>query len=97
MTTLLLHQSPTSLWQDVWLNVVERPRHLERCGDSGRSSAWFRFPWLTDVVSLQPGGELAPAQVHPDHIFWATPRRIHLDLNNVGEGVAACADGRPTS
>ena len=86
LTTLLLHQSPTSLWQDVWLNVVERPRHLERCGDSGRSSAWFRFPWLTDVVSLQPGGELAPAQVHPDHIFWATPRRIHLDLNNVGEG-----------
>ncbi|HNH62040.1 MAG TPA: type I-E CRISPR-associated protein Cse1/CasA [Thauera aminoaromatica] len=86
VTTLLLHQSPTSLWQDVWLNVVERPRHLERCGDSGRSGAWFRFPWLTDVASLQPGGELAPAQVHPDHIFWATPRRIRLDLNNVGEG-----------
>lgn len=86
LTTLLLHQSPASLWQDVWLNVTERPQHLERCGDANRDGAQFRFPWLTDVASLQPGGELAPAQVHPDHIFWATPRRIRLDLDNVAHG-----------
>lgn len=86
LTTLLLHQSPTNLWQDVWLNVVERPRHLERCGDASRTAAQFRFPWLTDVASLQPGGELAPAQVHPDHVFWATPRRIRLDVDNVEHG-----------
>lgn len=86
LTTLLLHQSPTSLWQDMWLNVVERPQHLERCGDASRTAAQFRFPWLTDVASPQPGGELAPAQVHPDHVFWATPRRIRLDMDNVKQG-----------
>lgn len=86
LTTLLLHQSPTNLWQNVWLNVIERPQHLERCGDASRTGAQFRFPWLTDVASLQPGGELAPAQVHPDHVFWAMPRRIRLDLDTVEEG-----------
>ena len=86
LTTLLLRQAPASLWQNVWLNVIERPQHLERCGDASLTGAHFRFPWLTDVASLQPGGELAPAQVHPDHVFWATPRRIRLDLENGKEG-----------
>lgn len=86
LTTLLLHQSSTSLWQDLWLNVIESPLHLSRNGDASRSAAHFRFPWLSDVATLQPQGELAPAQVHPDHVFWATPRRIRLDLGRVDEG-----------
>lgn len=86
LTTLLLHQSPTSLWRNLWLNVVERPLHLSRNGDASRSTAHFRFPWLSDVATLQPQGELAPAQVHPDHVFWATPRRIRLDLDRMDEG-----------
>ncbi|MBN8441946.1 MAG: type I-E CRISPR-associated protein Cse1/CasA [Thauera sp.] len=86
LTTLLLYQTPTNLWQDVWLNVIERPLHLSRNGDAGRSAPYFRFPWLADIEALQPGGELAPAQVHPDHVFWATPRRIRLDVDDVIAG-----------
>lgn len=86
LTTLLLHQTPISLWQDLWLNVIERSQHLSHCGDATRSAPHFRFPWLTDMATLQPSGEIAPAQVHPDHVFWATPRRILLDLENVAQG-----------
>lgn len=86
LTTLLLHQQATSLWNNLWLNVVERPLHLSRNGDESRRALHFRFPWLADIATLQPGAELAPAQVHPDHVFWATPRRVHLDLANVTAG-----------
>lgn len=86
LTTLLLQQTPASLWQDLWLNVIERPQHLARNGNTRLAEPHFRFPWLTDIETLQPTGELTPAQVHPDHVFWATPRRILLDLDNQSTG-----------
>jgi CRISPR system Cascade subunit CasA len=86
LTTLLLKQPPRSLWQDLWLNVLERSLHLSRSGDASNTAPHFRFPWLAEIEAIQPGSETAPAQVHPDQVFWAMPRRIRLDLEGVTTG-----------
>lgn len=86
LTTLLLAQPRQSLWQDLWLNVLERSRFLAQCGDAQKSVPHFRFPWLADIGAIQTGAETAPAQVHPDHIFWAMPRRIRLDMDGDAAG-----------
>lgn len=86
LTTLLLSGTPQSLWQDLWLNVQPRAQHLESCGDAGLNLLHHRFPWLADITVTQPGQETVPVQVHPDHIFWATPRRIRLNLDGLMSG-----------
>lgn len=87
LTTLLLSQPPRSLWQDLWLNVQERSQFLARTGNTRSDEANFTFPWLTDITAIQKiGGETAPAQVHPDHVFWAMPRRIRLNTDDVTSG-----------
>lgn len=87
LTTLLLSQPPRSLWQDLWLNVQERSQFLARAGNARSDKANFTFPWLADITAIQKnGGETAPAQVHPDHVFWAMPRRIRLNTGDVTSG-----------
>lgn len=87
LTTLVACQPPRSLWHDLWLNVRERDRFLAGGGDAGKTEPYFTFPWLADISKIQKeGGETAPVQVHPAHIFWAMPRRIRLDFDNVTSG-----------
>lgn len=87
LTTLLLAQPSRSLWQDLWLNVRERSKFLARAGDVRTKDVFRTFPWLADIGAIQkPDGETAPAMVHPDHVFWAMPRRIRLDLDDVASG-----------
>ncbi|MGH8729206.1 MAG: type I-E CRISPR-associated protein Cse1/CasA [Burkholderiales bacterium] len=86
LTTLMTSQLQRSLWHDLWLNVQERSAFLARCGDPTKTELHFSFPWLADISSIQKeGGETAPIQIHPAHIFWAMPRRIRLDFDTAGE------------
>lgn len=87
LTTLLKAGTSQALWQDLWLNVLPRAQHLALCGDSALTEPYHRFPWLADITVTQPGPQTAPAQVHPDHVFWAMPRRIRLRLNEPTHGV----------
>lgn len=89
LTTLVVTSLPQSLWQDLWFNVQPRAQHLESCGDAALSAPYHRFPWLADIARTQPGKETTPAQVHPDQVFWATPRRIRLQLDAPASG---CCD-----
>jgi CRISPR system Cascade subunit CasA len=80
LTTLLLAPTGGQLWHDLWMNVRDRPAYLAQGGDADRTDAQRSFPWLGPITLLQPvEGELAQAQVHPAHLFWAMPRRIRLD------------------
>lgn len=82
LTTLVLAPEPASLWQHLWLNVAMRSIHLARCGDKRLDEPRHRFPWLAAISKLQAPGETsqtASSQVHPDHVFWAMPRRIRLE------------------
>lgn len=96
LTTLVLCQPPRSLWHDLWLNVRERSSFLTMQGDSSKAGAHARFPWLADIEATQKaGGETAPVQVHPDHVFWAMPRRIRLGMDDIVRGDCDLC-GRPS-
>lgn len=90
LTTLIVSQQQQSLWHDLWLNVRERSVFLAQGGDSTKTAAHFTFPWLADIGKIQKeGGETAPVQVHPAHVYWAMPRRIRLDFENISVGDCA--------
>ena len=87
LTTLLLNLTGACLWQDVWLNIHEHQLFLDTCCDKEKQAVRFSFPWLADVSTIQnDGGETAPIQVHPAHVFWAMPRRIRLNFAKVFTG-----------
>lgn len=87
LTTLVASQPPRSLWQDLWLNVRERPSFLDHSGERALTELHYTFPWLADITALQKEkGELAPIQAHPAHVFWAMPRRIRLDFEQTLSG-----------
>lgn len=87
LTTLVWGGGERSLWWSLWVNVQERSSFLARCGSAELTLPHLRFPWLADIGAIQgKSGETAPTQVHPDHIFWAMPRRIRLDLDDVAAG-----------
>ena len=89
LTTLvwLAASDSASLWHGLWLNVRERDSFLALSGDVTTVGPHLRFPWLADVAAVQTlEGETSPVQVHPDHVFWAMPRRIRLDFEHTSEG-----------
>jgi len=96
LTTLLMSQRPINLWRDLWLNVCERDKFLGMAGDLDKKEAHFTFPWLADIGGIQAvNGQTAPVQVHPFHVFWAMPRRIRLDTENLEPGNCDLC-GRPS-
>jgi CRISPR system Cascade subunit CasA len=87
LSTLIVSQPARSLWHEIWLNVQERSAFQGRGGDTTKKADHFTFAWLTDMGTIQKvGGEIAPIQVNPAHVFWAVPRRIWLDFNTVFAG-----------
>ena len=86
LTTLLLAPDGSSLWHNLWLNVIERDRFLD--DDAAQHSATsLTFPWMAAMSTIQKeGGETAPARVHPAHVFWAMPRRIRINMNDRRSG-----------
>lgn len=92
LTTLVMG-SNNFLWELIWLNIKNRSDFLAQHGDSSKVALEFIFPWLRDMKVLQPeGGNLAPIQVNPSHIFWGTPRRIRLNFENTTNGFCDCCD-----
>jgi CRISPR system Cascade subunit CasA len=82
LTTLVMAAADAGLWPLLWLNVHTLPDFLAQGGDPAQNAPQRRFPWMGLLDALQaptPKGELAQAQVHPAHVYWAMPRRIRLD------------------
>ncbi|WP_075187559.1 type I-E CRISPR-associated protein Cse1/CasA [Teredinibacter haidensis] len=77
LSTLVLPQNErSSLWQKIWLNVVNRD--FWRYEDPNFQDASV-FPWLsTTKTSDKKGSEIYASDVHPLHMYWAMPRRIRL-------------------
>lgn len=77
LTTLVLpHDADATLWQRLWLNVLDRESHAvpDLQPDSGKL-----FPWLVATrESDRAGCEILPDDVHPLHVYWAMPRRFRL-------------------
>ncbi len=78
LTTLLLAPEGSSLWQHLWLNVIERAHFFDE-ESAPIDPTHLTFPWLASISAIQKdGSETAPAQLHPAHVFWAMPRRIRF-------------------
>lgn len=87
LTTLALCSPARSLWHDLWLNVLPQRQFMARAGDAARTAAHFTFPWLASTDAIQAAGaETQPLQVHPHHVYWAMPRKIRLDFDDVRKG-----------
>lgn len=77
----------TTLWRNLWLNVLERRKFLTTCGNPARTADSDRFPWLAPTrVSGKGGRKTTPDDVHPAQMFWGMPRRIRLDFENTEAG-----------
>ncbi len=82
LTTLILGDT---LWETVWLNVLEQDDFLSLC-NRGKSAPGDMFPWLAPTRTSEKGETVTPLEVHPLQMFWGMPRRIRLDLESLGEG-----------
>jgi len=76
LTTLVLGDERfDTLWQNVWLNVLEEKSFNALC-NSQRIVPEESFPWL---AKHKP--QVTEQEIHPAQLFWAVPRRIRLDFN----------------
>jgi CRISPR system Cascade subunit CasA len=81
VTARATHGQPLGLWTSLWLNVLPQPAFEALNGDTSLDQVWHRLPWVAPIGRLQPEkGETQPSQVHPQHVLWATPRRLRLDF-----------------
>lgn len=77
LTTLVLpHESESSLWQKLWLNVQSLEFADYTPPDYHSAEV---FPWLGPTrISKNKGTEIYAHEVHPLTMYWAMPRRIRL-------------------
>lgn len=86
LTTLVLSQRNGigSLWETIWINVLENHSFLSACCNSDKQEQKYIFLWLspTRTSEKDEGHETMPQDVHPAHLFWSFSRRIVLKLEN---------------
>lgn len=82
LTTLVMGDKDfDTLWHLIWLNVLETKTFLSFC-NSQKNSDSNMFPWLAKC-----GTSATEQDIHPAQYFWATPRRIRLDVEKVESGL----------
>ncbi|EKD46954.1 MAG: hypothetical protein ACD_67C00002G0002 [uncultured bacterium] len=89
LSTLIIgDEQHASLWQLVWLNILEQSSFLNICGNSALSNDAAKFPWLmpTRISEKDMGLETTPEDMHPSVMFWGMPRRIRLNLTELSHG-----------
>lgn len=92
LTTLLVatatNGSQRSLWKSLWLNVLPSV-DLEKQGDVELTAPHFKMPWMAPMSSIQSPVKdaiTAPTQVHPLHVYWPTPHRVRLEMDQTSTG-----------
>lgn len=84
LSTLVLGET---LWETCWRNVLTKARYLATA-DLDMSGDTDRFPWLARTRTSKPNSPTETTglvDVHPDQQFWAMPRRIRLQAEELGE------------
>lgn len=78
----------SSLWRTVWLNIMIQREFESLPGDSQLSNAEFILPWLAPTRTSEPGtgADTYPDHAHPLQMYFAMPRRIRLNLDNLRVG-----------
>lgn len=91
LTTILIDgdDKPT-LWRTIWLNILPQGILNAYCGNPQKKSLENIFPWMGATrVSDISGRDTYPEDENPLTMYWATPRRVHLQTSEVAQGMCA--------
>lgn len=88
LVTLVLPGNPaTSLWQKLWLNILDR----EKWSYAEPDPASFElFPWMGSTRLSDKGQKTLATDVHPLHPYWSMPRRFRLIIKNQSDLCDLC-------
>jgi len=88
LTTLVVaDKQHETLWQLVWLNVLELKTFSNICGNADLTTECSKFPWMAKTLTSEKEENFClPNGFHPAVMFWGMPRRISLNLENILTG-----------
>ena len=76
-----------TLWQLIWLNVLEGNAFSNICGNARLATDSSKFPWMAATkTSEKEEGVSMPNDFHPSVMYWGMPRRIRLTLEGLVSG-----------
>lgn len=83
LTTLVLpHEEGASLWHKLLLNLLSRDQYSY---PDPSPDDWRVFPWLAPTRTSEKGSSTpvtTPDDVHRLHVYWGTPNRIRLEVED---------------
>ena len=95
LTTLVVNDVSNSglddsFWVNLWLNVMDQKAARNLTGNFEKTAESDIFPWLgkTKTSKIKEVGTY-PEDAHPYQMYWAMPRRICLNWDNLKAG---CCD-----
>jgi len=91
LSTLIIgDEQHATLWQLIWLNILEESSFLNTCGNSANTDDAAKFPWLkaTRKSEKDTGMETTPEDMHPGVMFWGMPRRIRVTAKRTASSLA---------
>ena len=79
---------PFSLWRLCWLNVLNASELAGLSGNNALQEPEYTLPWLAPTRTSESGGgfDTFPEHGHPLQMYFAMPRRIRLNLDNLQTG-----------
>jgi CRISPR system Cascade subunit CasA len=86
LTTLVISdERHNTLWQLMWMNILEKASFLSLCANPGKNAPEDTFPWLAATRTSEKftGVETTPMDVHPNQMFWSMSQRIKLNIEEV--------------
>jgi len=78
----------STLWRIIWLNVLNRAELESLSGNPALEEPEFILPWLapTRTSERNTGTDTYPDHAHPLQMYFAMPRRIRLELDDLPGG-----------
>ncbi len=71
-----------TLWQTIWLNVLNESDFLDNCGNSSLTEDDAIFPWMGPTRTSEKNQLTTPEDAYPAQMFWGMPRRIILNFDS---------------
>jgi len=81
LTTIALPEKNRSLWQSIWLNILEKDEFRLLSGDIEKKEISAIFPWMAPTRTSEGGKVTLPEDCHPGQMYFGMPRRIRLQFD----------------
>ncbi|MFQ5597416.1 MAG: type I-E CRISPR-associated protein Cse1/CasA [Nitrospiria bacterium] len=84
LTTLVVGNS---LWEAIWLNIIENNLFLNNYGNKEKIDQQEKFIWLGKLQHHHGNLKLFSDDLHPHSIFWPMPRRLKILFEKAEEQI----------